>query len=364
MPVDDALAQADQIVDDTLAQADQTVDDTLAQTDQTVDDTLAQTDQTVDDTLAQTDAIVDDTLAEADKTVTDTLAQGNRTATGEVAGAPGGVEAAAGGPPPGANAPAVVAPTGGDASPIDAPISGSGALAGSPTRFDGGDPTGAGPADVPLGDLPFGGELLPLAEPFAESPLAGPPVEVPVDAAPLQSVGGGSGLDAIVTIATDPGVLTATGVAVVVGGGLHIWRGAPQLPEAPIMFTNVRLLPCLISDSVGDQLGAIAAALSTRGTETALQVAVSPAIAPPQGAVAKASANPTAVAQSGGGSLTRFGASFREGFGNAVEGNREIGDAGADSRLLIQLGMGLGCVYAAFLSVWFWVTRMRRSKGA
>jgi hypothetical protein len=49
---------------------------------------------------------------------------------------------------------------------------------------------------------------------------------------------------------------------------------------------------------------------------------------------------------------------FRNGFEDALRGpNREIGESLGDSRLMIQLGMLLGFVYAAFLSVWFWATR-------
>ncbi len=361
--VEDSVAQADAIVEDSLAQADATVEDSLAQADATVEDSLAQADATVEDALTRADTIVDDTLAEADRTVTDALARGERTPADDGAGAPAGPEAATGGPAV-ASDQTVAAPTSRDAPPIDAPGSASGAPEESLARFDG-DPTGAGPAVVQLDDLPFGGELLPSAGPFAESPFAGRADAVPIDAATPPAVGGASQLDAIVTTATDPAVMTATGVAVLVGGGVNIWRGAPQLPEAPIMFTNIRLLPCLIRDSVVDQIGAITAALGGPGPESAVQVPVSPASVTPRGVVAEASAsNGRAVAESAGRMLDRFGASLREGFGHAVEGRRELGAAVADSRLMIQLGMFLGCMYAAFLSAWFWATRAHHRGGA
>jgi len=37
----------------------------------------------------------------------------------------------------------------------------------------------------------------------------------------------------------------------------------------------------------------------------------------------------------------------------------EDGDGLRDSRLLAQLGIVLGMVYLAFLTVWFWATRLR-----
>jgi hypothetical protein len=51
----------------------------------------------------------------------------------------------------------------------------------------------------------------------------------------------------------------------------------------------------------------------------------------------------------------------REGFNLGLRGEREIAEGISDSRLMIQLGMGLGCIYAAFLSGWFWATRVRRN---
>ena len=50
-----------------------------------------------------------------------------------------------------------------------------------------------------------------------------------------------------------------------------------------------------------------------------------------------------------------------DGFDQAVRGRREDDDGSglADSRLLVQIGMLLGFVYVAFLTVWFWATRLR-----
>jgi hypothetical protein len=155
-------------------------------------------------------------------------------------------------------------------------------------------------------------------------------------------------------------------VVVLAGGALGIWNGGPRLADASVMFTNFRLLPCLIKDGLVHHVGDVAAALSRRGPEAVAHVAVPPGLDPPQGVAGDASAvNPPAVAEPlGSGTLTRFGASFHEGFEQGVRGSREITDAVADSRLLIQLGMGLGSVYAMFLSVWFWATRLRRHPSA
>ena len=117
------------------------------------------------------------------------------------------------------------------------------------------------------------------------------------------------------------------------------------------MFTNLRLLPCLIQDGVRNTMEPLVSALPGSGA-----AAPAAALSLPQGAVEGGSgANAGTPGRQRG--LTQ---SFRDGFEDALQGgNREIGDALGDSRLMIQLGMALGFLYAAFLSVWFWATRLR-----
>jgi hypothetical protein len=50
---------------------------------------------------------------------------------------------------------------------------------------------------------------------------------------------------------------------------------------------------------------------------------------------------------------------IRDGFLRGVSGNED--DGARDTRLLMQIGMLLGTVYLAFLTVWFWATRLRWS---
>ena len=85
-----------------------------------------------------------------------------------------------------------------------------------------------------------------------------------------------------------------------------------------------------------------------------------------EGAVAGATAvnDPPDVVERDHARTGLFG-SFGNGFEQAIRGEtREIGDSLGDSRLMIQLGMALGFVYAAFVSVWFWATRLRRRPGS
>ena len=61
-----------------------------------------------------------------------------------------------------------------------------------------------------------------------------------------------------------------------------------------------------------------------------------------------------------GNAATELGSTVRDGFlrgaGRIQDG---ADDEAVDTRLLMQLGMVLGTVYLAFLTVWFWATRLR-----
>jgi hypothetical protein len=52
---------------------------------------------------------------------------------------------------------------------------------------------------------------------------------------------------------------------------------------------------------------------------------------------------------------------IREGFDRVRRGTVSYG--GGDSRLLMQVGVVLGTLYLAFLTVWFWATRLRWNGG-
>jgi hypothetical protein len=123
-------------------------------------------------------------------------------------------------------------------------------------------------------------------------------------------------------------------------------------------FTNVRLLPCLVKDGAGRQL-------------TALTEALAPAAAPAHAAISAGASPAFGVADASGtkaeheqGSLRRVLGELSEGFGRATREAGEAADGLNDSRLAVQLGMLLGVVYLAFLSVWFWATRVRWNQRA
>jgi hypothetical protein len=59
------------------------------------------------------------------------------------------------------------------------------------------------------------------------------------------------------------------------------------------------------------------------------------------------------------GTIESLAGSLCEGFDQATRDAKEAKDGFSDSRLMGQIGMALGVVYLAFLSVWFWATRVR-----
>jgi hypothetical protein len=135
-------------------------------------------------------------------------------------------------------------------------------------------------------------------------------------------------------------------VAGVVGaaslGAVVIARGACS-PSAPVMFTNVRLLPCIASSTIERTAVATIDAVSKLGSSGGASIRSAPRVA---GAIIDP---------------------FRDGFDRAVRGSvlaDEDTESLRDGRLLAQIGIVLGTIYAAFLTVWFWATRVRWSARA
>jgi hypothetical protein len=113
-------------------------------------------------------------------------------------------------------------------------------------------------------------------------------------------------------------------------------------PGAAVIFTNVRLVPCLVGSAVertamvGSQavsgLGSGVAESNETGRKRTTVPAVIGTIVDP----------------------------IRDGFEQVVARNGDEDAEGLrDARLLMQIGIVLGTVYLAFLTVWFWATRMR-----
>ena len=140
------------------------------------------------------------------------------------------------------------------------------------------------------------------------------------------------GLAEFFPIAVTVGI-ASLGTGAIVRGGLS--------PTNSMVFTNVRLIPCYAAETVHRIVPAITGAAGGGGG-----IPKSPV--------------PRARAEVGGGSSTGIVDVIREGFDRSV-GRVPVEDGGSlgDGRLLARLGVVLGTIYLAFLTIWFWATRLR-----
>ena len=135
-------------------------------------------------------------------------------------------------------------------------------------------------------------------------------------------------------------VAAAVGVSAV--AAVSIVRGVCS-PSAPVMFTNVRLLPCVAGSTLERTSVAAVEAVSKLGSSGSASIRSVPRVA---GAVLDP---------------------FRDGFERAVRGpvlGEEDSESLRDGRLMAQIGIVLGTIYMAFLTIWFWATRVRWSARA
>jgi hypothetical protein len=103
--------------------------------------------------------------------------------------------------------------------------------------------------------------------------------------------------------------------------------------NAQILFTNVRLIPCYWTDNVSRSVAAVGS---------------------------RAGGRVSAGGVAGRLNFEGLAGEIRDGFMRGAGRLAEDGyDEATDNRLLMQLGIVLGTVYMAFLTIWFWATRIR-----
>jgi uncharacterized protein YoxC len=148
------------------------------------------------------------------------------------------------------------------------------------------------------------------------------------DALPFETPGLIAGADEALLVTA--GLVTLAGFALAVKGS-----GPSGVLSAQFYLANVRKIPllCGVREIVNRHVSAGAAYLGRAG---GVSSAVKAVVAPEQ------------LAQA-----VRDG--FRRGAGRLGTEDDGIGD----TRLFMQIGMLLGTVYLAFLTVWFWATRLR-----
>jgi hypothetical protein len=269
----------------------------------------------------------------------------------------------------------------GDPSPQQPLVDGA-AVTAAPTAADAGgadplsplvpalEPTGVspfGPPDVleraPEGFGAVGASATPeppIAAGADVDPIVVPPMSgSEVAAAPPPTAGGGSVLDVIAQAGQDTRLVASAAVITMAGAALLAPRSGGVGADARMAFTNVRLLPCLIQESTGRQLTALTHALAPAAAPAAaaLDSGTTALVAPTDRLAVKGAHELGGLRGLAGGLSEGISRATREATGEAAEGLN-------DNRLVVQVGMLLGVVYLAFLSVWFWATRARMGERA
>jgi hypothetical protein len=179
-----------------------------------------------------------------------------------------------------------------------------------------------GIAPVLPSDLPFGG--VETATPVTVAP-----------AADTMPVGGAIPAPIFSWPQIDPNeLLPVVGIAATALSAAVIVRSVCA-PSPSLLFTNVRLLPCIVNATVQQTTAAASSVFS------------------------RAEGGSSGISEKGHDESILV--PFKHGFEQAVRHapRHPIDDETWDSRLLAQIGIVLGTVYLAFLTVWFWATRLR-----
>jgi hypothetical protein len=173
--------------------------------------------------------------------------------------------------------------------------------------------------------------------------------------APLLDGGPASALDPVVSaidgIAGIPDAALLAPAAVL---AVTIFARYPACSsQAAIVWDNVKLIPCMARDTVRRGAGDFAFAFSGARTAAPGRVEFTGRRDAPAAAAAKDATSP--LRHEDGSGLDVWVDDHRTG-GEPVDGPV---DGAGDSRLMIQLGVVFGLVYAAFVTFWVWLTRIR-----
>jgi hypothetical protein len=171
-----------------------------------------------------------------------------------------------------------------------------------------------------------------------------------------------SALAAIAEAAPDVRVLVSAAVLAMAAAAMVGPRASGSGADVSMVFTNVRLLPCVVKESLARHVEMLTAASGANGSG-AVAISRSAELLGSSSGTRGASAEGTSsTAGRVRDALETALGSFRDGFEQAIGDERDdVGEAFRDSRLMMQIGMLLGFVYLGFLSVWFWATRVREA---
>ena len=197
-----------------------------------------------------------------------------------------------------------------------------------------------------------------LASSFGPAPQGPSVIPDPGMADPLSPTD--CALAAIAEAAPDVRVLVSAAVLAMAAAAMVGPRASGSGTDVSMVFTNVRLLPCVVKESLARHVEMLTAAnvapvvRSGRGLRRQRLLGTASGT---RGASAEGTAGPGARVRE---AFENALGSFRDGFEQAIRDERDdLGEGLRDSRLMLQIGMLLGFVYLGFLSVWFWATRVR-----
>jgi hypothetical protein len=168
-----------------------------------------------------------------------------------------------------------------------------------------------------------------------------------------------SALAAIAEVAPDARILVSAAVLTAAVAAILGPRTGGSGTDISMAFTNVRLLPCVVKEGLARQIRMLMEAGATvggPGPAAHATAAADPGTLDSSRLLGASAESPSEPA----GRMRDAIEAVRDGFAQATgDVSDDVGEGLRDSRLMMQIGMLLGCVYVAFLSIWFWATRLR-----
>jgi hypothetical protein len=217
----------------------------------------------------------------------------------------------------------------------------------------------SGPVAPPATPGGAGGGL--AASPAADPTTAAFVHSVPAAAPAPGGAGHSATVDALTQVATDPRLLAATGITALAGTAYVAARGAGCVAgnDAGVILNNVRLIPCLARSGVSSG----GAALASVGTGVR-QAAGAAAGATRQGIGVLDERLSKAADDARRQLAERVAEPFLDGLGRAV--GEPPGDSGGRGGDLFFVGIGVvvGLLYAAILTLWLAIGGARRGTSA
>jgi hypothetical protein len=186
--------------------------------------------------------------------------------------------------------------------------------------------------------------------------------DVDAAAAAASAVDGHSLTDVMTQLAPDARLVASAAALALASEAIVGARLLGSHADPRMAFTNVRLVPCLVKASIGHHMAAFTGTRVPAASMGALSGAGS---ATPAGVQELTRSDDDPARGGVRGVIESFTKPLSQGFDEATrKATGEVTDGFSDTRLMVQIGMALGVVYVAFLSVWFWATRVRWSTRA